>query len=195
MWKFITSSLEPSTWHNTQNNQQIVFWGRSNVGKSSLLNALTSQNLAFVSKRPGRTQLINFFADNNNKYIVDLPGYGYAEMSKTQQEKMLKNIKMFLSNDPNPKHIFILLDSRSGITKIDLEILNFISQLQWNYSLIYTKIDKLNQKEKSALIKKHTEFLENYSLGTNINTFLVSAQKRINLDELVSFVDQLLYSN
>lgn len=195
MWKFITSSLEPSTWHNTQNNQQIVFWGRSNVGKSSLLNALTSQNLAFVSKRPGRTQLINFFADNNNKYIVDLPGYGYAEMSKTQQEKMLKNIKMFLSNDPNPKHIFILLDSRSGITKIDLEILNFISQLQWNYSLIYTKIDKLNQKEKSALIKKHTEFLENSSLETDINTFLVSAQKRINLDELVSFVDQLLYSN
>lgn len=190
MWRFVTSSLKEETWHDTQGQQQIVFWGRSNVGKSSLLNSLTNQKISFVSKRPGRTQLINFFADNNNKYIVDLPGYGYAEMSKEKQQIMLSEIKNFLKNDLNPKHIFLLIDSRTGLTKIDIETLNFLNTLQWPISLIYTKLDKLNQKDKSSLIKKHNQIFSNTD---NIEAFLVSAEKKINLDELIQHISEILY--
>ncbi|AIA29464.1 ribosome biogenesis GTP-binding protein YsxC (EngB) [Mycoplasmopsis californica] len=195
MFKFITSCLHPSTWHDTKGNPQIVFWGRSNVGKSSLLNALVGQKIAFVSKTPGRTQLINFFADNNNKYIVDLPGYGYAQMSKTQQNEMMQSIKQYLAKDPNPKHIFILIDSRTGVTAIDRNILSFIQSLSFNFSLIYTKLDKLNQKEKSTLIKNHNKLIEFNIIDENTEAFLVSAQKKTNLDELINFINLILYPN
>ncbi|WP_029608729.1 ribosome biogenesis GTP-binding protein YihA/YsxC [Mycoplasma simbae] len=194
MFKFITSALEPGTWPATK-EPQVIFWGRSNVGKSSLLNALTDQKLAFVSKTPGRTQLINFFSDNNGKFLVDLPGYGYAQMSKSQQDKMLWAIKQYLSFNAGTKHLFILLDSRTGITKIDLETIHFIQQLGLKYSLIYTKLDKLNQKEKSALIKKHSQHIEANLISDNVNVFLVSAQKRINLDELTQHISDILYPN
>ncbi|MCS4537133.1 ribosome biogenesis GTP-binding protein YihA/YsxC [Mycoplasma sp. CSL7475-4] len=193
MWKFVKSALEESSWIDTQGNMQVVFWGRSNVGKSSLLNAITNQKISFVSKTPGRTQLINYFADLNNKYIIDLPGYGYAAMGKEKQDKMLKSIAHYLQNEHNPKHIFILLDSRTGITKIDFEIINFISSLGLNFSLVYTKVDKLNQKEKSALIKKHNLQIQNELAHSDFETFLVSSQKKINLDELIEYIDKILY--
>ncbi|MBU4689782.1 ribosome biogenesis GTP-binding protein YihA/YsxC [Mycoplasma zalophidermidis] len=193
MWRFITSSLEKQSWHNTNGNNQVVFWGRSNVGKSSLLNALTGQKVSFVSKKPGRTQLINFFADNNDKYIVDLPGYGYAEMSKTKQEHMLKCIKDYLTLDKNPKHIFLLIDSRTGITKIDFETLSWLQKLPWDISIIYTKIDKLNQKDRSTLIKKHDSLIEKKLLNSYLNTHWVSAEKKLNLDELVLEIESILY--
>ncbi|QBF34559.1 YihA family ribosome biogenesis GTP-binding protein [Mycoplasmopsis phocirhinis] len=191
MWKFVKSALDKNSWIDTNGNIQVIFWGRSNVGKSSLLNAITNQKISFVSKTPGRTQLINYFTDLNNKFIVDLPGYGYATMSKQKQQQMLNSIKQYLEFEPNPKHLFILLDSRSGITKLDHEIIDFITHLGLSFSLVYTKIDKLNQKDKSALIKKHAEQIQNYKF--NSETFLVSAHKKINLDELVEYIDKILY--
>lgn len=193
MWKFVTSSLSEKTWHDTKGSIQLVFWGRSNVGKSSLLNSLTNQKIAFVSKTPGRTQLINFFKDNNDKYIVDLPGYGYAKMPKNQQENMLKSIKKFLEFNINPKHLFLLIDSRTSFTKIDLEVLAYIKYINIHFSIVYTKIDKLNQKEKSQLIKKHNQLLNEGLIDENTETFIVSSEKNINIDELATYMQAILY--
>ncbi|ADN68783.1 ribosome biogenesis GTP-binding protein YihA/YsxC [Mycoplasmopsis fermentans] len=193
MWKFITSAIDKKQWLDCKNSFQVCFWGRSNVGKSSLLNAITNQNISFVSKHPGRTQLINYFADNNDKYIVDLPGYGYAEISKEKIIKMNLAVKDFLKNEPSPKHIFLLIDSRTRFTKNDLETLTFLNSLNWNYDIVYTKIDKLNQKEKSALIKKHNE-LNSKIFKKSAQVFLVSSQKNINLDDIVQHIEKLLYN-
>ncbi|UUD35053.1 ribosome biogenesis GTP-binding protein YihA/YsxC [Mycoplasmopsis caviae] len=192
MWKFVTSAIDKKQWLDCKNSIQVCFWGRSNVGKSSLLNSITNQNISFVSKHPGRTQLINYFVDNNNKYIVDLPGYGYAEMPKDKIVKMNLAVRDFLKNDPSPKHIFLLIDSRTGFTKNDFETLNFINSLKWNYDIVYTKVDKLNQKEKSALIKKHNE-LDNNSIRESTNIFLISSIKIINLNDLITHLESLLY--
>ncbi|WP_027120409.1 ribosome biogenesis GTP-binding protein YihA/YsxC [Mycoplasmopsis lipofaciens] len=194
MWKFITSALEPDSWLKIDPVQTLVcFWGRSNVGKSSLLNSITNQNISYVSKHPGRTQLINYFGDINDKLIVDLPGYGFAKMSKEKQIKMNKYIDKFLENNDN-KYIFLLIDSRTGITKIDLEKINYLEKINWPVDIIYTKIDKLNQKEKSQLIKKHNELFSKNLISNITNFFFVSSQKNINLNELVKHIDKILYN-
>ncbi|WP_027334913.1 ribosome biogenesis GTP-binding protein YihA/YsxC [Mycoplasmopsis felifaucium] len=192
MWKFVKSVLEKSSWLNEKTNIQVCFWGRSNVGKSSLLNALIGQNISYVSKRPGRTQLINYFNEDNN-YIVDFPGYGYAQLSKDKIEHMNKCIKDFLKYEPNNKVIFLLIDSRAGITKLDLETIEFLKTLNWDFHVVYTKIDKLNQKEKSQLIKKHNQYLSDNLFKENTEAFLVSSEKKINIDELIEFIGTIFY--
>lgn len=194
MWKFLKSSSDRNNWLETD-EIQVCLWGRSNVGKSSLLNALIGQNISFVSKTPGRTQLINYFADLNGKLIVDLPGYGFANMSKVQQEMMINNIKNFLLDSSSEKHIILLIDSRTGITKVDLEYLNFLKHLNWPIDLVYTKIDKLNQSQKHQLKKKHLEIVKNENLFFIRNFFFVSSQKKTNLDMLVEYIDNILYNH
>ncbi|WP_029513804.1 ribosome biogenesis GTP-binding protein YihA/YsxC [Mycoplasmopsis primatum] len=192
MWKFVKSALEKNTWLDCQNNHQLCFWGRSNVGKSSLLNSLVNQKISYVSKQPGRTQFINYFQEDS-RYIVDLPGYGFAKLSKEKIEKMNYWIELFLLNDHSPKTIFLLIDSRIGIGKIDIEKINFLKHTNWQIHLIYTKIDKLNQKEKSALIKKHNEFLKDDVLTQNTQYFLVSSTKNIGIDDLISYINENVY--
>ncbi|WP_029512929.1 ribosome biogenesis GTP-binding protein YihA/YsxC [Mycoplasmopsis iners] len=192
MWKFLKSATNKSSWIKT-NEIQVCLWGRSNVGKSSLLNALIGQNISFVSKNPGRTQLINYFEDNNGKLVVDLPGYGFANMSKEAQVKMINNIKSFLTDTSTKKYIFLLIDSRTGITKTDVEYLAFLRSLNWPISLVYTKLDKLNQKEKAQLIKQiDSEIAEGNLMGIN-EIFTISSKTGRNMNELVSFIDKVLY--
>ncbi|QSF13845.1 ribosome biogenesis GTP-binding protein YihA/YsxC [Mycoplasma sp. Mirounga ES2805-ORL] len=194
MWKFEKSALKPETWI-FNNELNVCFWGRSNVGKSSLLNAVTNQKISFVSKTPGRTQLINYFVDINNKIIVDLPGYGFAQMSKTKILEMNKYVDLFLKNKNISKHLFLLIDSRTGITKNDLSKINFLEKEKIPYDVIYTKLDKLNQKEKSSLIKKHDFLLKEEIINSNVHYFLVSSEKNINMNVLVQFIDNILYSD
>ncbi|KKB26731.1 GTP-binding protein EngB [Mycoplasmopsis meleagridis] len=192
MWKFIKSAPDKTSWLET-NNLQVCLWGRSNVGKSSLLNALTGQNISFVSKTPGRTQLINYFEDNNGKLIVDFPGYGYANISKEKQAKMLNNIKSFLLDIKSKKHLILLIDSRTGITQTDKETIDFLQNVIWPIDIVYTKIDKLNQSEKSKLIKKHNELVDNNYLSFINNVFFVSSLKKYNMEKLSEYIAKILY--
>ncbi|MCC5924259.1 MAG: YihA family ribosome biogenesis GTP-binding protein [Crocinitomicaceae bacterium] len=130
---------------------EFAFIGRSNVGKSSLINMLTDKkNLAKTSGRPGKTQLINHFIINDHWFLVDLPGYGYAKTSKTNRAKWEKFIAEYLTKRENLLNIFVLIDARLPPQKIDLEFINWMGEKQLPFAMIFTKIDKLSS---SALQK------------------------------------------
>ena len=131
-----------------QNLAEIAFIGRSNVGKSSLINMLTNNSkLAKTSSTPGKTKLINYFLINKSWYIVDLPGYGYAQVSKTQREDFRKMINNYLLHSENLYCVFVLIDSRIAPQKIDVEFINFLGENNVPFEIIYTKIDKQSQKK------------------------------------------------
>lgn len=131
-----------------QNLAEIAFIGRSNVGKSSLINMLTNNSkLAKTSSTPGKTKLINYFLINKSWYIVDLPGYGYAQVSKTQRDDFRKMINNYLLHSENLYCVFVLIDSRIAPQKIDVEFINFLGENNVPFEIIYTKIDKQSQKK------------------------------------------------
>ena len=118
---------------------EIAFIGRSNVGKSSLINMLTGHNkLAKTSSTPGKTQLINHFIINDNWYIVDLPGYGYAQVAKTQREKFRKMIDDYLLKRKSLYCVFVLVDSRLKPQKIDIDFINFLGETEVPFEVIFT---------------------------------------------------------
>ncbi len=131
---------------------EYAFIGRSNVGKSSLINMLTNnKKLAKTSGRPGKTQLINHFLINGEWYLVDLPGYGYAKASKTSRRSWEKFIVDYLTKSEQLMNVFVLLDSRLDPQKIDLEFMNWCGENQIPFSMVFTKIDKLS----SSLLQKN----------------------------------------
>ena len=135
---------------------EFAFIGRSNVGKSSLINLLTgNKKLAKTSSTPGKTQLINHFVINDQWYLVDLPGYGYAKVSKSARSNWEKFIADYLTNRKSLMNIFILLDSRLEPQKIDLEFINWCGEKQLPFVLVFTKIDKLSS---SALQRNTSKF-------------------------------------
>jgi GTP-binding protein len=124
---------------------EYAFIGRSNVGKSSLINMLANnKGIAKISSKPGKTQTINHFLVNNAWYLVDLPGYGYAKISKTMREKWAKMINDYLVLRENLQLIFVLIDARLEPQKIDLEFINSLGERQISFALIFTKSDKLS---------------------------------------------------
>jgi GTP-binding protein len=128
---------------------EIAFLGRSNVGKSSLLNCLTGKKgLAFTSSKPGCTQLINFFRINGEMYFVDLPGYGYARVPLEVKARWKSLIESYLLNRNSLKTAVVLLDSRRGWMETDLELKNWLEFQNVSYVVVATKFDKLNQKEQ-----------------------------------------------
>ena len=135
---------------------EYAFIGRSNVGKSSLINLITGKkHLAKISGKPGKTQLINHFLINKRWYLVDLPGYGYATVSKSQKEEFQKIIFSYLENRKNLMCLFVLLDCRHKCQKIDLEFMQWLGEKQIPFVMIFTKTDKLG---KMTLSKN----MENY---------------------------------
>ena len=127
---------------------EYAFVGRSNVGKSSLINMLTANGkLAKTSVQPGKTQLINHFEINGEWYLVDLPGYGYARISKKQREKWSKMIKGYLLERENLMCVFVLVDSRIPPQEIDIEFINFLGENGVPLMVIFTKTDKSKQRE------------------------------------------------
>lgn len=123
---------------------EFAFIGRSNVGKSSLLNMLTGKSgLAKVSQTPGHTRLINFFKINANWRLVDLPGYGYAKVARENRAKFEQTVADYLALRPNVRQIFVLIDSRLEPQQIDLEFLSWLNELQRPFALVFTKCDKL----------------------------------------------------
>lgn len=179
MWKFIKSSSDKSNWLE-HDGKEICFIGKSNVGKSSLINALANnKKLAKTSKTPGRTQLINYFQNNNGLVIVDLPGYGFANISIKTQEKMFLMVDQYFKHG-NPDVIFLLIDSRRGISQQDEEIIEHLLNLNHNIILVLTKIDKVTQKELSSTMKN--------SYFKKLKFFQVSISNAKKIQQLNEFI-------
>lgn len=134
---------------------EVCFAGRSNVGKSSLINALTNRkNLARASNTPGRTQEINFFALGDTRYLVDLPGYGYAEAPLAVVAKWQALLKSYLAGRQNLRRVFVLIDARHGVKDVDDEILRLMDRSAVTFQVVLTKVDKISQVEKLAVIEQ-----------------------------------------
>lgn len=170
---------------------EYAFIGRSNVGKSSLINMLTGiKGLAKTSVRPGKTQLINHFLINNEWYLVDLPGYGYAQSSKKTRAQWLKMITNYLLKREELVNVFVLVDSRIPPQKIDLEFINFLGQNGIPLSIIFTKIDKQNQREIAATVNRYKAILAE-TWDELPQMLMTSSATRYGRDHLLQRIDEI----
>ena len=171
---------------------EFAFIGRSNVGKSSLLNLLTGkQGLARVSQTPGCTQLINFFKINGSFRMVDLPGYGYAKVPKGHRAAFQEIIATYIADRPNLQRVFVLVDSRHEPQKIDLEFLEWLGEVERPFAVVFTKTDKL----KPSHLKKNTDaFLQALSAfhSDPLTVFLTSSKTRDGKKEILGFIGGLV---
>ncbi len=140
---------------------EVAFAGRSNVGKSSLVNALTGRKtLARASNTPGRTQQLNFFNLGDVITLVDMPGYGYAKVSKTQIADWTKLIFQYLRGRPNLRCVFVLVDGRHGLKDSDIELMKMLDEAAVSYRVVLTKIDKIKNEELESVVAKTLEALK-----------------------------------
>ena len=160
---------------------EFAFIGRSNVGKSSLMNMLLGRkNLVKTSKKPGKTVLLNYFNVNDSFYFVDLPGYGFASRSKSEQDLWRVVIEKYLRTRKSLADIFLLIDSRHGILPNDEQMIEFLDHYQIGYTPVFTKIDKLTKTELSAAKQK------------NPDSFFASAMSGDGKEQLLDYVDKIL---
>ena len=142
---------------------EVCFAGRSNVGKSSLINALTGRKtLARASNTPGRTQEINYFALGDSRFLVDLPGYGYAEAPVAIVAKWQALLKQYLAGRQTLRRAFVLIDARHGVKAVDEEILKLLDRSAVTYQAVLTKVDKINRVERAAVIEQVKGALANH---------------------------------
>ena len=173
---------------------EFAFIGRSNVGKSSLINMLTKhKGLAKTSSTPGKTLLINHFLINKSWYLVDLPGYGYAQRSKTQREQLKKMIDNYVLNREQMYNLFLLIDSRHEPQEIDLEFMRFLGANGVPFSIVFTKADKLSKlrlKTNTENYKK--KLLEEWEELPPI--FITSSSAAEGRIELLDYIEQIMNS-
>jgi len=170
---------------------EYAFIGRSNVGKSSLINMLTgNEKLAKTSGTPGKTQLINHFSIDDEWYIVDLPGYGFAKVSQSQRKKWEKMIEDYLRKRENLVNVFVLIDSRHSPQKIDLEFVDKLRAWQVPFTLVFTKADKESQRIVAANVKA---FLEKMRQTWQFlpQHFVSSAVKRMAKDKILGVIEEM----
>ncbi|MGE5394530.1 MAG: ribosome biogenesis GTP-binding protein YihA/YsxC [Candidatus Saccharibacteria bacterium] len=169
---------------------EYAFIGRSNVGKSSLINMLTGQkNLAKVSEKPGKTQLINHFIINDSWYLVDLPGYGYAKTSISVKEKFQKLISRYILNRENLYCLFVLIDIRHEAQKIDIEFITWLGENEIPFAIIFTKADKLGKVAAANNVAAYA--LELKKIYEEMpTTFVSSSLDRTGQDEIIAFIEK-----
>lgn len=173
------------------NIPEYAFIGRSNVGKSSLINMLTNRKgLAMTSSKPGKTLLINHFLINNNWHLVDLPGYGYASTGKAMREKLKIIIEDYILNREQLTNLFVLIDSRHEPQQIDIEFMEWLGENDVPFSIIFTKMDKLsNTKQKANVAAYQQKMLEQWEELPPI--FLTSSENRMGRDEVLSYIEEI----
>lgn len=170
---------------------EYAFIGRSNVGKSSLINMLTNQKkLAKTSGRPGKTQLINHFLINDSWFLVDLPGYGYAKVSKDQRRSFQKFIKEYFSQRMQLACSFVLIDSRHEPQKIDLEFMEYLGENGIPFCIVFTKADKLNRSTLNKNIAQYKRvMLESWEEMPTY--FITSATTDLGKDDILDFIQNV----
>ncbi len=169
---------------------EYAFIGRSNVGKSSLINMLCDRrSLAKTSGTPGKTQLINYFLANKTWHLVDLPGYGYATVSKSKRAKFKIMIESYLSNREQLQCTFVLIDSMVSPQKIDIEFINTFGQLGLPYVIVYTKTDRIKPKQVEENIKKFQDALLEYWEELP-QQFISSSAKVVGKEEILEFIGE-----
>lgn len=189
--KFIKSSK-----NNTElpppNRPEYAFVGRSNVGKSSLINAICRQKgLAKTSSTPGKTQLINHFDVDGRWYLVDLPGYGYAKVSKKERLRFERMIRDYCSLRPNLLSIFVLVDIRHPAQALDTEFMEFLGLTGIPFAIVFTKADKLKESEVADKVKAYEESL--YETWEELPPrFVTSSEKKHGLEDLLAYMGEHL---
>ena len=168
---------------------EYAFIGRSNVGKSSLINMLTGRKgLAMTSQKPGKTQLINHFLINRDWYLVDLPGYGYARLSRDGRDGLRRMIEDYILERTELVCLFVLLDSRLEPQRIDLEFIEWLGEGGIPFALVFTKADKLSRGKLAANIAAYKErLLQQWEELPPL--FITSAEARLGRDELLYYID------
>jgi GTP-binding protein len=171
---------------------EVCFAGRSNVGKSSLINALTGRkNLARASNTPGRTQEINFFTAAESHYLVDLPGYGYANAPLAVVEKWQALLKQYLSGRQSLRRAFVLIDHRHGIKKVDEEILKLLDTSAVTFQCVITKADKVKEKERDTILAQVRDALSKHPAAYP-EIIVTSSEKGWGIDTLRSTIATLV---
>lgn len=170
---------------------EYAFIGRSNVGKSSLINMLTNnQKLAKTSGKPGKTQMINYFIINKEWNLVDLPGFGYAKVSKTSRKKWEQFIRNYLAKRTNLQCVFLLIDSRISPQQNDLDFANWMGEMRIPFVLVFTKAEK---EKEGALIRKREAFFKAFleTWSEVPQWFVTSARKKIGREEILNFIENV----
>lgn len=188
--RFVSSS--PAVGKCPQDRRhEYAFIGRSNVGKSSLINMLTGRkSLAMTSSTPGKTMLINHFMVNDEWYIVDLPGYGYARRSKEDRIKLERMIKSYILNRDEMTNLFVLVDGRHKPQKIDMEFMEWLAENSIPFSIVFTKLDKLSslaaKKATAAYLEQMLEHWEALPL-----VFRTSSEDGRGRNEILDYIEEL----
>lgn len=184
--EFVISAVKPTGYPETDISE-VAFVGRSNVGKSSLINTITNRRkLVKVSQTPGKTKLVNFFIINDAMHFVDLPGYGYAKVSKKERESWGKTIEMYLHYRPQLSKVVLLLDCRRVPNEDDKLMYKWIQHYNYEPVIVMTKIDKLNRSE---IVKAEKTIRATLNIPKEIKIYNFSSLKKIGKEELT---DKLL---
>ena len=170
---------------------EIAFIGRSNVGKSSLINALLGQKVARTSNTPGRTKQLNYFKIDKKFYVVDMPGYGFAKASRQDREEWLYLANNYFMSRKNLERVFILVDARHGLKDVDVDLMNGLDELALPYQIILTKIDKVAVKDLETVKAEVIREFDNFSAICR-DLILTSANKKTGIKELYAEVKKIL---
>lgn len=187
---FITSVVDKFSFPSLD-LPEVAFCGRSNVGKSSLINAIFNQKISRVSNTPGRTTFINLFNANNMMVVADLPGYGFTNAPAEVSKRWVRLNNNYLAGRVELRRVFLLIDSRRGVGKKDDDVINLFEKNGMSWQIILTKIDKLTNKESENIIKKTNDLLLKYTaLYPRILT--TSSAKNIGIDNLKTTIGSLV---
>ncbi len=190
--EFFTSMKNKEDYPQTQ-FKEIAFAGKSNVGKSSLINYIANNSkLAYVSKQPGKTRLINYFTINGDFFIVDLPGYGYAKVSKEEKNDWVQMLTDYFEVAKNLLAVLILVDIRHMPTKDDIQMINWANYYKVPYMIVATKADKIAKSKRHGCLMKIAKFIEeNADEVTPFNITYVSSMDKKGKEDIFEYIEQM----
>ena len=188
----LTISAVRQSQYPTDNKPEFLLVGRSNVGKSSFINSIIERkNFARISSKPGKTQTLNFYNVNNDFYLVDVPGYGYANVSKERQQKFGMMIEEYLENRKNLKEVFLLIDFRHKPTQDELLMYNFLKYYDINVTIVCTKVDKIGK----TLREKQVKLIKDTLIVKEEDRFvLFSSSTKLGKNEITGIIDNIVYN-